>query len=58
MEKVDYDVYGKFRYKTEEQCTHLCIVIEAYSEDDAMNKARVISDKVIWISASKHSQED
>lgn len=58
MDIIDFDVYGKYKFETEEQCSHFCLVLEAYSEREAMNKARIISDKVTWISASKHSQED
>lgn len=53
----DFDVYGRYKFGEEEQFTHLCLVIEAYSERDAMDKARRISDKVTWTSVSEHNSD-
>lgn len=53
----DFDVYGKYKFGKEEQYTHFSLVIEAFSERDAMDKARRISDKVNWTSVSKHNLE-
>lgn len=58
METIDFDVYGRYKFATEEQCTHICLVGEVYSERDAMNKARIISNKVTWTSAFKHNSDD
>lgn len=44
----DFDVYGKYKFDKEEQYTHFCLVIEAFSEIDALDKARRISDKVTY----------
>lgn len=54
----DFDVYGKYKFGKEEQYTHFRLVIEAFSKRDAMDKARRISDKVIWTSVSKHKSDD
>lgn len=54
----EFDVYGKYKFGKEEQFTHFCLVIEAFSESDAMDKARMISAKVIWISVSEHNSDD
>lgn len=58
MGVTDFDVYGKYKFGKEEQNTHFCLVIEALSENDAMDKARKISDKVIWTSVSEHNSDD
>lgn len=36
----DYDVFGRIRFCKEEQFTHLCMVIEAASARDALEKAK------------------
>lgn len=58
MGVTDFAVYGKYKFGKEEQYTHFRLVIEAFSEKDAMDKARRISDKVIWTSVSKHKSDD
>lgn len=44
----DYKVFGRVRFGKEEQFTHLFLIIEAFSESDALDKAKKISDKVYW----------
>lgn len=58
MGVLDFDVYGKYKFGKEEQYTHFRLVIEAFSERDAMNKARRISDKVTWTYVSEHNSDD
>lgn len=38
----EYEVFGRIRFGKEEQFTHLCLIIEAYSSDDAKEKAEKI----------------
>ena len=42
----EYEVFGRIRFGKEEQFTHLCLIIEAYSSDDAKEKAEKISSNV------------
>lgn len=53
-----FDVYGKYKFGKEGQNTHFRLTIEACSESNAMDKARMIADKVTWTSVSKHDSED
>ncbi|WP_455618855.1 hypothetical protein [Eisenbergiella sp.] len=54
----DFDVYGKYKFGKEEQFTHFCLVIEAFSTSDAMEKAKVIAKDVNWSHASEHKCEE
>lgn len=53
----DYEVFGRVRFGKEEQFTHLRLIIEAFSENDASEKARKISDKVYWSFCREYSDE-
>lgn len=48
MELKEYKVFGRIRFGKEEQSTHLCLIIEACSSDDAREKAKKISPDVYW----------
>lgn len=50
----EFDVYGKYKFGKEEQFTHYCLVIEAASKSDALDKAKKISSHVRWSYASAH----
>lgn len=54
----DFDVFGKYRFGSEEQFTHFCLVIEALTENDALVKAKKIAGNVIWTNVSKHNSDD
>lgn len=50
----EYDVFGKIKFGKEEQFTHLCLVIEAFSDRDALEKAKRISGDVYWSYCKEH----
>lgn len=50
----EYDVFGKIKFGKEEQYTHLCLAIEAFSDKDAMKKAKMISGDVYWLYCKEH----
>lgn len=54
----EYDVFGRVRFGKEEQFTHLCLVIEAFSVSDALGKAKKISDSVYWSYCKEHTYND
>lgn len=54
----EYEVFGRIRFGKEEQFTHLCLIIEAFSSDDAKEKAEKISSNVYWSYCKEHICED
>lgn len=54
MGAKDYDVFGKIRFCKEEQFTHLCLTMEAFSANDALEKAKKISNDVHWLYCKEH----
>lgn len=54
----EYDVFGKVKFGKEEQYTHLCLVIEAFSNKDAMEKAKMISGDVYWLYCEEHVYQE
>ena len=50
----EYEVFGRIRFGKEEQFTHLCLIIEAYSSDDATETAKKISSTVYWSHCMEH----
>lgn len=57
MGVTDFDVYGKYKFGKEGQNTYFWLTVEACSESNAMDKARMIADKVTWTSVSKNDSE-
>lgn len=58
MEVKEYEVFGRIRFGKEEQFTHLCLVIEAHSSDDAKEKAKKISGNVYWLYCKERVCDD
>ena len=54
----EYEVFGRIRFGKEEQFTHLCLIIEAYSSDDAKEKAETISSNVYSSHCMEHVCDD
>lgn len=54
----DYEVFGRVRFGKEEQFTHLRLIIEAFSESDALEKVKKISDKVYWSYCKEYICDD
>ena len=58
MEVKEYEIFGKVRFGKEEQFTHLCMIIEATSTSDALEKAKIISSRVYWSYCKEHVCDD
>lgn len=58
MDVKEYDILGRIRFEKEEQFTHLCLTIEAFSNQDALEKAKKISGDVWWSYCKERVCED
>ena len=54
----EYDVFGRIRFGKEEQFTHVRLTIEAFSNEDALEKAKKIYGDVWWSYCKEHACED